>query len=96
MSFSQESYKLGEKGAVTPSENRFGHVSPATSGAVCLDLNESFKDSDLVLDCGQSSIGLESTIIEYTEDLTRILSLGTITSVVILEDSGLDFVLDDA
>lgn len=85
----QEFHKLGGKGVAAPSANRFGHVSPTTSRAVHLGLNEFLDNSDLVLDGGQSVIGLESTIIDCTHDAPRILRPGAITYDMIRSSTGL-------
>jgi L-threonylcarbamoyladenylate synthase len=85
----QEFHKLGGKGVAAPSANRFGHVSPTTSEAVHSELHEYLEDSDLVLDGGQSVIGLESTIINCTHDVPRILRPGAITADMIQSSTGL-------
>jgi L-threonylcarbamoyladenylate synthase len=75
----QASHNLGVMGVAAPSANRFGHVSPTSSEAVLSELNAYLEDSDLVLDGGQSIIGLESTIIDCTQGAPRILRPGAIT-----------------
>jgi L-threonylcarbamoyladenylate synthase len=89
LSLLQEFHKFGGKGVAAPSANRFGHVSPTTSEAVHSELNEYLEDSDLVLDGGQSFIGLESTIIDCTSRLPVILRPGAITHELIQESSGI-------
>lgn len=50
-------------GIAAPSANRFGHVSATTA----LHVRQEFGDSvDLVLDGGQSEVGIESTIVDVT------------------------------
>lgn len=85
----QEFHKLGGRGVVAPSANRFGHVSPTTAEAVRSELNAYLADSDQVLDGGQSLIGLESTIIDCTQDSPRILRPGAITLEMIQSSTGL-------
>jgi L-threonylcarbamoyladenylate synthase len=85
----QEFHKLGGKGVAAPSANRFGHVSPTTSEAVNSELHEYLEDSDLVLDGGQSVIGLESTIVDCTGEAPRILRPGAITVEMIQSSTGL-------
>jgi len=85
----KEFYKLGGKGVAAPSANRFGHVSPTTSQAVQSELNGFLDDLDLLLDGGQSVIGLESTIIDCTGDAPRILRPGAITTQMIQSSTGL-------
>jgi len=79
----QEFHLLGGKGVAAPSANRFGHVSPTTSEAVRSELSEYLDGSDLVLDGGQSIIGLESTIIDCIQHAPRILRPGAITAEMI-------------
>jgi L-threonylcarbamoyladenylate synthase len=86
----QEFHKLGGKGVAAPSANRFGHVSPTTSEAVHSELNGYLEDLDLVLDGGQSVIGLESTIIDCTHDAPRILRPGAITAEMIQGSTGIN------
>ena len=76
-------HKLGGMGIAAPSANRFGQVSPTTAAAVQEELGEYLEDSDLVLDGGSSEVGLESTIIDCTSDLPRILRPGAITIAMI-------------
>jgi L-threonylcarbamoyladenylate synthase len=97
LSLLQEFDKLGGKGVAAPSANRFGHVSPTTSEAVHSELNEYLEISDLVLDGGQSVIGLESTIIDCTLNLPRILRPGAITLDMIQASTGLKILdIDEA
>jgi L-threonylcarbamoyladenylate synthase len=76
-------HKIGGAGIAAPSANRFGQVSPTTAGAVKEELGEFLADTDLVLDGGQSEVGLESTIIDCTGELPRILRPGAITDLMI-------------
>ena len=80
---------LGGKGVVAPSANRFGKVSPTTSEAVRQELEQYLSAEDLILDGGQSSVGIESTIIDCTSELPQILRLGAITASMILAATGL-------
>ena len=82
-------HKKGGTGIAAPSANRFGQVSPTTAAAVEEELNEYLTDSDLVLDGGPSEVGLESTIIDCTTELPRILRPGAITIAMIEEVTGL-------
>lgn len=65
-------------GAVAaPSANLFGAVSPTTAGHVLTDLGPRLDpESDLILDGGACSVGLESTILDCTGSSARILRLG--------------------
>ncbi len=63
-------------GLAAPSANRFGRVSPTTAASVRAELGE---DVPLVLDGGPSAVGVESTIVDCTAGLPRILRLGGVT-----------------
>ena len=95
LAFLQEFHKLGGRGVVAPSANRFGHVSPTTAEAVRSELNAYLADSDQVLDGGQSSVGIESTIIDCTQDSPRILRPGAITVEMIRSSTGLKILESD-
>ena len=62
-------------GVVAPSANRFGKVSPTTAQHVATDLGD---DVDMILDGGQCSVGVESTIVECTE-ICQVLRPGEIS-----------------
>ena len=81
--------KIGGKGIAAPSANRFGHVSPTTSAAVTAELANYLADGDLILDGGPSLVGVESTIIDCTEELPKILRPGAITEEMITGVTGL-------
>ena len=78
-------HKLGGAGIAAPSANRFGQVSPTTAEAVQEELGNYLSDTDLVLDGGPSAVGVESTIIDCTGELPRILRPGAITIEMIEE-----------
>jgi L-threonylcarbamoyladenylate synthase len=88
-------HKLGGAGIAAPSANRFGQVSPTTAEAVQEELGDYLSHTDLVLDGGPSVVGVESTIIDCTGELPRILRPGAITIEMIEEVSGLK-VLDSS
>jgi L-threonylcarbamoyladenylate synthase len=77
--------KLGGLGVAAPSANRFGAVSPTTAEDVKLELGEYLTDSDLILDGGPCNIGLESTIIDFTQGMPKILRPGKISKELIQE-----------
>lgn len=60
---------------VAPSANLFGHVSPTTAMHVCDDLGRSV---DLIIDDGPCLIGVESTIIDCSQDRPLLLRSGGI------------------
>jgi L-threonylcarbamoyladenylate synthase len=78
-------HKLGGAGIAAPSANRFGQVSPTTAEAVREELGNYLSEIDLVLDGGPSVVGVESTIIDCTGELPRILRPGAITIEMIEE-----------
>jgi L-threonylcarbamoyladenylate synthase len=78
--------ELGGQGIAAPSANRFGSVSPTTAQAVGEELGDYLDLGDLVLDGGQCSVGIESTIIDCTGSAPRVLRPGAIT-VEMIEES---------
>jgi L-threonylcarbamoyladenylate synthase len=82
-------HNLGGRGVAAPSANRFGHVSPTTAQAVSEELSEYMQAEDQVLDGGPSSVGVESTIIDCTGEVPRILRPGAITAEMVQEVIGL-------
>ena len=58
-----------------PSANRFGKVSPTTAQHVCDDLQS---DVDLIVDDGAASVGVESTIVDFTVSPPQLLRPGGI------------------
>jgi len=88
-------HTLGGCGIAAPSANRFGHVSPTTAQAVSDELSEYLKPEDQVLDGGPCTIGVESTIIDCTGQIPRILRPGGITIEMITESTGLTPVQPD-
>jgi L-threonylcarbamoyladenylate synthase len=82
-------HNLGGRGVAAPSANRFGHVSPTTAQAVSEELSDYMKPEDQLLDGGPSAIGVESTIIDCTGEVPRILRPGAITAEMIEQSTGL-------
>jgi len=60
-------------GLAAPSANRFGHVSPTTAAHVRAEFGDAVPE---VLDGGDCTVGIESTIIDFTGDAPRILRPG--------------------
>ncbi len=83
-------HNLGGRGVAAPSANRFGHVSPTTAKAVSEELCEYLNSEDQIMDGGPSAVGVESTIIDCTGVLPRILRPGGITEEMIKESTGLN------
>ena len=88
LSFAQ----IGGKGIAAPSANRFGNVSPTTAQAVADELSDYLADADQILDGGACDVGVESTIIDCTGDVPRILRPGAVTVAMIEESTGLEVV----
>ena len=75
----------GGLGVAAPSANRFGKISPTSALDVWEELSDNLKPIDLILDGGQSLIGVESTIINCTQYLPTILRPGAITTAMIYD-----------
>jgi L-threonylcarbamoyladenylate synthase len=75
----EEFENLSDSAIAAPSANRFGQVSPTSSSDVYEELGRYLAKSDVVIDGGNSSIGIESTIIECIGERPRILRPGFIT-----------------
>lgn len=68
-------FKAGRGGLAAPSANRFGHVSPTTAQHVMDEFGRGAHASvAMVLDGGQSEVGIESTIL----DLSRMTTHGPV------------------
>ncbi|MEU5310846.1 L-threonylcarbamoyladenylate synthase [Streptomyces sp. NPDC021562] len=63
-------------GVTAPSANRFGSVSPTTADHVRAELGDAV---DFVLDGGPCEVGVESTIVDATDDIPSILRPGGVT-----------------
>jgi L-threonylcarbamoyladenylate synthase len=75
----KEFESLGGLGVAAPSANRFGAVSPTTASAVEIELADFLSKNDQILDGGPCLVGVESTIINCTQDQPSILRPGAIT-----------------
>jgi len=64
-------------GIAAPSANRFCRISPTQSSHVYEELGNSV---DMILDGGACQVGVESTIIDLSGDMPRLLRPGQITS----------------
>ena len=82
--------KLGGLGIAAPSANKFGAVSPTTAEAVNEELGAYFAKEDLVLDGGQSEVGIESTIIDCTGFNPSILRPGAVTQEMVEDNSDMN------
>jgi L-threonylcarbamoyladenylate synthase len=90
LSLLKEFEAQGGYGIAAPSANRFGKVSPTCADDVKAELSNFLKPDDLILDGGQSSIGVESTIINCTSTIPSILRPGGITFAMINNLLGID------
>ena len=81
--------KIGGAGIAAPSANRFGQVSPTTAQAVQEEIGSYLQAHDQIMDGGASQVGVESTIIDCTHELPRILRPGAITEAMIIDSTGL-------
>ena len=84
--------EVGGLGVAAPSANRFGAVSPTTSAAVGEELGDYLGKEDLILDGGQSQVGIESTIIDCTNPAPKVLRPGGITLEMIETATGLKLI----
>jgi L-threonylcarbamoyladenylate synthase len=86
--------RVGGRGVAAPSANRFGNVSPTTAQAVADELSEYLSDADQIIDGGACAVGVESTIIDCTGDVPRILRPGAVTVAMIEQSTGLSVSID--
>jgi len=85
----KEFESLGGLGVAAPSANRFGAVSPTTATAVEIELGDFLSENDQILDGGPSLVGVESTIINCTQNMPSILRPGAITKEMIEDILGI-------
>ncbi len=72
-----------------PSANSFGRISPTDAAHVRADLGEKPGGVvDLVIDGGPCPVGIESTIVDCTGDVPRVLRPGSITRAMLAEVLG--------
>jgi L-threonylcarbamoyladenylate synthase len=83
LSLLKEFEAQGGYGIAAPSANRFGKVSPTCANDVESELADYLSTDDLILDGGQSEVGVESTIIDCTNSTPMILRPGAITAAMI-------------
>ena len=95
LSLLKEFEAQGGLGVAAPSANRFGKVSPTTADHVSKDLGIYLQKNDLILNGGPTSVGIESTIINCTQNEPKILRPGAITATMISETLDLNHELED-
>jgi L-threonylcarbamoyladenylate synthase len=79
LSLLSEFEKLGGSGIVAPSANKFSAVSPTNTKAVTEEIGDRLSKNDIIIDGGQCLIGIESTIIDCSEQKAVILRSGAVT-----------------
>jgi len=84
----------GGLGVAAPSANRFGAVSPTAASAVEIELADFLSKNDQILDGGPCTIGVESTIINCTQNKPSILRPGAVTKEMIEDTLGITIDLD--
>ena len=89
LAFLKEFEAQGGLGVAAPSANRFGAVSPTTANAVELELADFLSEKDQILDGGPCTVGVESTIINCTQNKPSILRPGAVTKEMIENTLGL-------
>jgi L-threonylcarbamoyladenylate synthase len=72
----EELLKVFGGAVAAPSANRFGHVSPTRAEHVAADLGDRV---DYLLDGGECDVGVESTIVDLSGALPRLLRPGGIS-----------------
>ena len=86
----------GGLGVAAPSANRFGAVSPTSATAVEIELADFLSEDDQILDGGPCSVGVESTIINCTQDKPSILRPGAVTKEMIEDALGITIDLNSS
>lgn len=72
-------------GLAAPSANRFGRVSPTTAGHVTTEMGSAV---DAVVDGGPCAVGLESTILDLSGEIPRLLRPGAVSADALAEVIG--------
>ena len=72
-------------GVAAPSANKFGRVSPTTAAHAMSELGDILTPADAILDGGTCAYGVESTIVDCTADVPRILRPGGVSAEHIAE-----------
>ena len=89
LAFLKEFEDQGGLGVAAPSANIFGAVSPTTASAVEIELANFLSNKDQILDGGPCLVGVESTIIDCTQDKPSILRPGAVTKEMIEDALGI-------
>lgn len=78
-------------GVAAPSANRFGHVSPTTAAHVDEGLGPELR---LILDGGPCEVGIESSIVDLTGEVPRLLRPGMLSRATLEAALGAGFAID--
>jgi len=89
LSLLEEFRKIGSGAIAAPSANKFGKVSPTSFEHVKSEIGKDLSQEDLILDGGNSSVGIESTIIDCTGSSPKVLRPGAITDKMIEDVTGM-------
>jgi L-threonylcarbamoyladenylate synthase len=81
--------RISESAIAAPSANRFGHTSSTCSADVWEELGEYLNAADQIIDGGNSTIGIESTIVDCTGKSPAILRSGAISEEDINSELGI-------
>lgn len=79
----------GGLGIAAPSVNRFGEVTATTIEVIRNEFAQLLSNGDIIIDGGQSQIGIESTIIDCTNESPVVLRPGWVTTEMIQRSIGL-------
>jgi len=79
----------GGLGIAAPSVNRFGEVTATTIEVIRNEFAQLLSNEDIIIDGGQSQIGIESTIIDCTNEFPVVLRPGWVTTEMIQNSVGL-------
>ena len=92
----QQFESLGGLGIAAPSANRYQSISPTSASDVSIELAMFLELSDLILDGGRCSIGIESTIVNCLGGTPQILRPGAILPEDIYNITGLKVASNNA
>ncbi len=82
--------RRGGQGVAAPSANRFGQVSPTSADDVRSELGEYLLPGDLIVEGGNSHVGVESSIIDCTGIAPAIARPGAITREMVEAATGVE------
>jgi L-threonylcarbamoyladenylate synthase len=80
-------------GIVAPSANKYGRISATSAEHVQEEFGSEVR---VIIDGGRCPVGIESTIVDVTGSMPKILRLGVISEAEILNHIGSNFVVNDS